>query len=184
MVDSRIVFILGRREYFFPRKPLWVGQKPKRVNCLVGSSPRSRPPAPRTLHPMAAAVHLRPLHLLAPRTPAAKAAPSCHPFPAKSRARRRDSRLALLVCSASPPAPAAPSSSGGDNAAASAAARWAEWIPRAAAGRAGAGPEQVLRLISGAAAAPVCQFVDKPRTFLHSVDPRVKLVRSCCDFSN
>ncbi|KAG2619443.1 protein ABCI12, chloroplastic-like [Panicum virgatum] len=125
---------------------------------------------------MAAAVHLRPLHSLALRPPAAKAAPSWLPLPAKPRARRRGSRLTLLVCSASPPAPAAPSSSGGDNAAASAAARWAEWIPRAAAGRAGAGPEQVLRLISGAAATPVCQFVDKPRTFLHSVDPRVKLV--------
>ncbi|RLM98759.1 protein ABCI12, chloroplastic [Panicum miliaceum] len=125
---------------------------------------------------MAAAVHLRPLHSLALRPPAAKAAPSWLLLPAKPRARRRGNRLALLVCSASPPAPAAPSSSGGDNAAASAAARWAEWIPRAAAGRAGAGPEQVLRLISGAAATPVCQFVDKPRTFLHSVDPRVKLV--------
>jgi hypothetical protein len=40
----------------------------------------------------------------------------------------------------------------------------------------GVGPEQVLRLISGAAATPICQFVDSPRTFLHSVDPRVKLV--------
>jgi hypothetical protein len=43
-------------------------------------------------------------------------------------------------------------------------------------GGAGAGPEKVLRLISGAAATPVCQFVDSPRTFLHAVDPRVKLV--------
>ncbi|CAN6351077.1 unnamed protein product [Urochloa humidicola] len=122
----------------------------------------------------AAAVHLRPLHWLALPPPAAKAAPSWLPLPAKpGGARRRGSHLALLVCSAaSPPAPAAPSSSGGDNAAASAAARWAKWIPRAP----GAGPEQVLRLISGAAATPVCQFVDKPRTFLHSVDPRVKLV--------
>ncbi|CAL4900653.1 unnamed protein product [Urochloa decumbens] len=127
---------------------------------------------------MAAAVHLRALPWLALRPPPAKAAPSWLPLPAKpGGARRRGSRLALLVCSAaSPPAPAAPSSSGGDNATASAAASWAKWIPRPAAGRAGAGPEQVLRLISGAAATPVCQFVDKPRTFLHSVDPRVKLV--------
>ncbi|RCV17816.1 hypothetical protein SETIT_3G250000v2 [Setaria italica] len=125
---------------------------------------------------MAAAVHLRPLHSLALPPPAAKAAPSWLHLPAKPGARRRGSRLALLVCSASSPAPAGPSSLGGGSAAASAAAKWAEWIPRAAAGGAGAGPEQVLRLISGAAATPVCQFVDKPRTFLHSVDPRVKLV--------
>lgn len=127
---------------------------------------------------MAAAVQLRPVHWLTLRPPSAKAARSWLPLPGKPGARRRCGRLALLVCSASSPAPAAPSSSGGDNAAASAAAKWAQWIPRAAAaGGAGAGPEQVLRLISGAAATPVCQFVDKPRTFLHSVDPRVKLVR-------
>ncbi|CAN6346915.1 unnamed protein product [Urochloa humidicola] len=126
---------------------------------------------------MAAAVHLRPLHWLALPPPAAKAAPSWLPLPAKpGRARRRGRRLALYVCSASTPTPAAPSSPGTDGAGASAAARWAEWIPRAAARGAGTGPEQVLRLISGAAATPVCQFVDKPRTFLHSVDPRVKLV--------
>uniref|UniRef100_A0A0A9F5J9 Uncharacterized protein n=1 Tax=Arundo donax TaxID=35708 RepID=A0A0A9F5J9_ARUDO len=129
---------------------------------------------------MAAAVHLRPLHSLALPLrlplPAANSAPSWLPLRAKPRARRRarSGRLALLVCSASSPAPATPSSSGGDRAreaAASAVARWAAWIPRAAAG-----PEQVLRLISGAAATPVCQFVDSPRTFLHSVNPRVKLV--------
>ncbi|KAF8765689.1 hypothetical protein HU200_008189 [Digitaria exilis] len=126
---------------------------------------------------MAAAVHLRPVHSLTLRPPAAKAARSWLPLAGKPGARRSCSRLALLVCSASSPAPAAPSSSGGANAGASAAAKWAEWIPRAAAaGGAGAGPEKVLRLISGAAATPVCQFVDKPRTFLHSVDPRVKLV--------
>jgi hypothetical protein len=156
-----------------------VGQTPKRENCLSrgrgrgpGCSRCARPPHPT----MAAAVHLRPLHSLALRPPAANAAPSWLPLP-KPGARRRGSRLALLVCSASSPAPAAPSSPDGGSAAASAAAKWAEWIPRAAAGGAGAGPEQVLRLISGAAATPICQFVDKPRTFLHSVDPRVKLVR-------
>ncbi|KAL6620222.1 hypothetical protein ACP70R_035361 [Stipagrostis hirtigluma subsp. patula] len=122
---------------------------------------------------MAAAVRLPPLHSLAVPLPAAKTAPSWLQLPAKPRAGKRGSRLALLVCSASSPAPA-----GGDKAreaAASAAARWAEWIPRAAAGKAGAGPEQMLRLISGAAATPICQFVDSPRTFLHSVDSRVKL---------
>ncbi|XP_066366262.1 protein ABCI12, chloroplastic-like isoform X2 [Miscanthus floridulus] len=119
---------------------------------------------------MAAAVHLRPLHSFALPLPAAKAAPSWLPLPAKPGARRRGSRVALLVCSASP------SPSGGDGAAASAATKWVEWIPRAAASAgSAAGPEQVLRLISGAAATPICQFVDSPRTFLHSVDPRVKL---------
>ncbi|KAF0926440.1 hypothetical protein E2562_024162 [Oryza meyeriana var. granulata] len=62
----------------------------------------------------------------------------------------------------------------GQGEAGDAVARWAAWIPRAAVR--GAGPEQVLRLISGAAATPICQFVDSPRTFLHSIDPRVKLV--------
>ncbi|XP_066365738.1 protein ABCI12, chloroplastic-like isoform X3 [Miscanthus floridulus] len=120
---------------------------------------------------MAAAVHLRPLHSFALPLPAAKAAPSWLPLPAKPGARRRGSRVALLVCSASP------SPSGGDGAAASAATKWVEWIPRAAASAGSAAvPEQVLRLISGAAATPICQFVDSPRTFLHSVDPRVKLV--------
>ncbi|CAD6333880.1 unnamed protein product [Miscanthus lutarioriparius] len=124
---------------------------------------------------MAAAVHLRPLHSFALPLPAAKAAPSWLPLPAKPGARRRGSRVALLVCSASP------SPSGGDGAAASAATKWVEWIPRAAASAgSAAGPEQVLRLISGAAATPICQFVDSPRTFLHSVDPRVKLMGSPC----
>ncbi|EES00200.1 hypothetical protein BDA96_03G048400 [Sorghum bicolor] len=125
---------------------------------------------------MAAAVHLRPLHSFALPLSAAKAAPSWFPIPVKPGARRRG-RVALLLCSASAHAPASPSPSGGDGAAASAAAKWVEWIPRAAAGAGSvAGPEQVLRLISGAAATPICQFVDSPRTFLHSVDPRVKLV--------
>ena len=85
----------------------------------------------------------------------------------------------LLCCASSSPAPASPSPSGGDDAAPSAATKLVEWIPRAAAGAgSAAGLEQVLRLISGAAATPICQFVDSPRTFLHSVDPRVKLVRN------
>ncbi|EEC79187.1 hypothetical protein EE612_029358 [Oryza sativa] len=120
---------------------------------------------------MAAAVHLRPLHSLSLPLPllAAKAAtpnPGCLPLSAKPRAGRRSS---LLVCAASDPSKAAGKGEAGD-----AVARWAAWIPRAAVG--GAGPEQVLRLISGAAATPICQFVDSPRTFLHAIDPRVKLV--------
>lgn len=126
---------------------------------------------------MAAAVHLRPLHSFAFPLPAVKAAPSWLPLQAKPSARRTGSRVALLVPSASSPAPASPSPSGKDGTTASAATKWVEWIPRAAAGAGSAvGPEQVLRLISGAAATPICQFVDSPRTFLHSVDPRVKLV--------
>lgn len=126
---------------------------------------------------MAAAVHLRPLHSFAFPLPAVKAAPSWLPLQAKPGARRTGSRVALLVPSASSPAPASPSPSGKDGTTASAATKWVEWIPRAAAGAGSAvGPEQVLRLISGAAATPICQFVDSPRTFLHSVDPRVKLV--------
>ncbi|XP_015888237.3 protein ABCI12, chloroplastic [Ziziphus jujuba] len=36
--------------------------------------------------------------------------------------------------------------------------------------------DKVLRLISGATASPICQYVSSPSTFLHSVDPRIKLV--------
>ncbi|XP_072983281.1 protein ABCI12, chloroplastic [Typha latifolia] len=49
--------------------------------------------------------------------------------------------------------------------------KWASWIPRG-----GVAPERILRLISGATSSPICQFIESPRTFLHSVDPRVKLV--------
>ncbi|XP_048538321.1 protein ABCI12, chloroplastic [Triticum urartu] len=125
-----------------------------------------------------AAVNLRPFHPLA--LPAAKttASPNRLHLSAKARATGRSARLALLVCSASSPttpaAPSSSSSSGETSGAAAAVARWAAWIPRAAVG--GVSPEKVLRLISGAAATPICQFVDSPRTFLHSVDPRVKLV--------
>ncbi|XP_066308315.1 LOW QUALITY PROTEIN: protein ABCI12, chloroplastic-like [Miscanthus floridulus] len=124
---------------------------------------------------MAAAVHLRPLYSFALPLSAAKAAPSWFPLPAKPGARRRQPR-SPATCSEYDPATASPSPRAGRRAA-SAASKWVEWIPRAAAGAgSAAGPEQVLRLISGAAATPICQFVDRPRTFLHSVDPRVKLV--------
>nr|CAD1829468.1 unnamed protein product [Ananas comosus var. bracteatus] len=52
---------------------------------------------------------------------------------------------------------------------------WASWIPRGGGGSFVA-PERILRLISGATSSPICQFVDSPRTFLHFVDPRIKLV--------
>ncbi|KAL5202190.1 hypothetical protein ABZP36_013142 [Zizania latifolia] len=115
---------------------------------------------------------------------AAKATPSrgwlrlaAKPSAGRCSRRRRRGGLALLFCAASDPSKAAnpsASSSAGQGEASDAVAKWVAWIPRAAVG--GAGPEQVLRLISGAAATPICQFVDSPRTFLHSVDPRVKLV--------
>ncbi|XP_073116855.1 protein ABCI12, chloroplastic isoform X4 [Elaeis guineensis] len=49
------------------------------------------------------------------------------------------------------------------------AARWASWIPRRVS------PEKILRLISGATSSPICQFIESPHTFLHSIDPRIKL---------
>ncbi|XP_058077845.1 protein ABCI12, chloroplastic isoform X2 [Magnolia sinica] len=36
--------------------------------------------------------------------------------------------------------------------------------------------ERILRLIAGATSSPICQFVSSPVTFLHLVDPRIKLV--------
>lgn len=58
--------------------------------------------------------------------------------------------------------------------AAEAAARWASLIPRGV----GVAPERILRLISGATSSPIGQFIESPRTFLHSVDPRIKLVKN------
>ncbi|XP_050372870.1 protein ABCI12, chloroplastic isoform X2 [Argentina anserina] len=40
----------------------------------------------------------------------------------------------------------------------------------------GLGADKVFRLISGATASPIGQYVSEPVTFLHSLDPRVKLV--------
>ncbi|KAJ4772680.1 Energy-coupling factor transporter transmembrane protein EcfT [Rhynchospora pubera] len=50
--------------------------------------------------------------------------------------------------------------------------KWTSWVPLGG----GFSPEKILRLISGATSSPICQFIDAPRTFLHSLDPRVKLV--------
>ncbi|RZB82102.1 Protein ABCI12, chloroplastic isoform B [Glycine soja] len=49
-------------------------------------------------------------------------------------------------------------------------ANWSQWIP---AGSFAA--DKVFRLIPGATASPIGQFVPSPATFLHSIDPRVKL---------
>ncbi|KAJ3676327.1 hypothetical protein LUZ60_003739 [Juncus effusus] len=72
---------------------------------------------------------------------------------------KRNNRLLLISCSAS------------DNGS-KGAPQWASWIPFTG----GFSPEKILRLVSGATSSPICQFIDTPRTFLHSLDPRVKLV--------
>uniref|UniRef100_A0A2P2MPV7 Cobalt ion transporter n=1 Tax=Rhizophora mucronata TaxID=61149 RepID=A0A2P2MPV7_RHIMU len=48
------------------------------------------------------------------------------------------------------------------------------WVGRLPTGAFGA--DKILRLIAGATACPIGQFISSPTTFLHSVDPRVKLV--------
>ncbi|XP_024027528.1 protein ABCI12, chloroplastic isoform X2 [Morus notabilis] len=48
------------------------------------------------------------------------------------------------------------------------------WVNRLPTGAIAA--DKVLRLIAGATASPICQYVSSPSTFLHSVDPRIKLV--------
>lgn len=48
--------------------------------------------------------------------------------------------------------------------------KWEKWLPKNLIGA-----EKVLRLISGATSSPICQFISSPTTFLHSVDPRIKL---------
>lgn len=46
-----------------------------------------------------------------------------------------------------------------------------KWLPTG-----GLAADKVLRLISSATSSPICQFISSPTTFLHSVDPRIKLV--------
>ncbi|XVF28952.1 hypothetical protein REPUB_Repub15cG0076900 [Reevesia pubescens] len=48
---------------------------------------------------------------------------------------------------------------------------WVSWLPTG-----GLAADKVLRLISTATSSPICQFISSPTTFLHSVDPRIKLV--------
>lgn len=50
-------------------------------------------------------------------------------------------------------------------------AKWSKWIPTGSFAA-----DKVFRLIAGATASPIGQFVSSPTTFLHSIDPRVKLV--------
>ncbi|KAJ4721840.1 protein ABCI12, chloroplastic-like [Melia azedarach] len=48
---------------------------------------------------------------------------------------------------------------------------WVNWLPTG-----GFAADNVFRLISTATASPIYQFIASPFTFLHSVDPRIKLV--------
>ena len=48
------------------------------------------------------------------------------------------------------------------------------WVNRLPIGALSA--DKVLRLVAGATASPIGQYVAEPFTFLHSVDPRIKLV--------
>ncbi|KAK3010656.1 hypothetical protein RJ639_011821 [Escallonia herrerae] len=47
---------------------------------------------------------------------------------------------------------------------------WHKWLPKNFFA-----PEKVLKSISGATSSPICQYISSPSTFLHSVDPRIKL---------
>ncbi|XP_038876339.1 protein ABCI12, chloroplastic isoform X1 [Benincasa hispida] len=49
--------------------------------------------------------------------------------------------------------------------------KWLKWLPNGALAA-----DKMLRLIAGATASPISQFISSPVTFLHSVDPRIKLV--------
>lgn len=48
---------------------------------------------------------------------------------------------------------------------------WEKWLPKNVFSA-----DKVLRLIAGATSSPICQFISSPTTFLHTVDPRIKLV--------
>ncbi|XP_047959783.1 protein ABCI12, chloroplastic [Salvia hispanica] len=47
---------------------------------------------------------------------------------------------------------------------------WEKWLPRNLFGA-----EKVFGAISGATSSPIAQYISSPTTFLHSVDPRIKL---------
>lgn len=50
---------------------------------------------------------------------------------------------------------------------------WTKWLPRGVVSA-----DKLLRFISSATSSPICQFISSPSTFLHAVDPRIKLVIS------
>ncbi|KAL8105205.1 hypothetical protein AgCh_029124 [Apium graveolens] len=47
---------------------------------------------------------------------------------------------------------------------------WEKWLPKNLFSA-----EKVLKSISEATSSPICQFISSPTTFLHTVDPRIKL---------
>ncbi|XP_044486836.1 protein ABCI12, chloroplastic isoform X2 [Mangifera indica] len=49
--------------------------------------------------------------------------------------------------------------------------KWMDWLPTG-----GFAADKVFKLISTTTASPIYQFIASPSTFLHSVDPRIKLV--------
>ncbi|KAL2942812.1 Protein ABCI12 chloroplastic, partial [Bienertia sinuspersici] len=49
---------------------------------------------------------------------------------------------------------------------------WGKWVPK----KVSFGPDNLLKSIAGATSSPICQFISSPFTFLHAVDPRIKLV--------
>lgn len=48
---------------------------------------------------------------------------------------------------------------------------WEKWLPRNFLS-----PDKVFEWISEATSSPIAQYISSPTTFLHSVDPRIKLV--------
>lgn len=48
---------------------------------------------------------------------------------------------------------------------------WEKWLPRNLFAA-----EKVFGAISGATSSPIAQYISSPTTFLHSVDPRIKMV--------
>ncbi|EPS69761.1 hypothetical protein M569_05008, partial [Genlisea aurea] len=48
---------------------------------------------------------------------------------------------------------------------------WEKWIPRSIFA-----PEKVFGAIAGATSSPIAQYISSPTTFLHGVDPRIKMV--------
>lgn len=50
------------------------------------------------------------------------------------------------------------------------ASSWIAWVPQSFS------LDRILRLVSGATSSPIGQFIESPQNFLHSIDPRVKMI--------
>ncbi|KAL9237668.1 hypothetical protein vseg_012189 [Gypsophila vaccaria] len=105
------------------------------------------------------------LFILSPR-------PHLHPRPPRSRSRS----LKLLYSTNTKPLTlrAAATASAGGRGAESNSYDWKRLVPENVG--LSFGPDNILRSIAGATSSPICQFIPSPSTFLHSVDPRIKLV--------